>query len=120
MGHCWDQIRGIVRRVAFGFHPHTLHPPRVPRANFHAYAGDDFGVAFQELCLRFRGSEELLQVARAIALGGVMRVLPFASLYIIPSARESRHQAPVLAPNVPAAMVEMQVGVDDDIDVRRI
>ena len=61
--------------------------------------------------------KELLHVAGAIALRGMVGVFPFAALHKISRARKSRHQLSILAPNIPPAMVKVQVGVDDDVDI---
>jgi len=55
-------------------------------------------------------------VADAIALVLLLRVLPFAALHVVLRSRESCHSLAVLEDGVPTRMIEMQVRVDDDID----
>ena len=117
MGIRGHEIRGKVRRIAFRFHPHALHTSGVPRANLHPHARNDFRVPIQKLRLRLRGGEKMLHIAGAIALRGMVRIFPFAALHEISRAREGRHKLSVLAPNIPPAMVEVQVRIDDDVDI---
>ena len=86
-----------------------------------AHAGRDLGVALDDVELpRLRhGQEVVLAVRRAAPLVGMGRVLPLAALDDVAGARERGHDAAALAARVAAGVVEVQVGVHDDVDVLR-
>src|SRR5204862_1609603 len=101
----------------FGFDPHALHVPIMAWRNLNANAGNDLVVAVEEVRLGLGGQEQVSDVTRAVPLRGAQGVLPLAALHDVTGAPKRRDQLRAVAPDVPAAVVEMQVRVDDDVDV---
>src|SRR5205814_6636697 len=85
--------------------------------HFYVDAGKDFRIARKEFGLRLGGGEKIGDVTSPIAQRRLKRVFPLAPLNEISRARERRDQLPCLTPQVPAAMVEVEVRVNDDVHI---
>src|SRR5208337_3575213 len=103
-----------------GFNAHTLQVARVTRYDLNPNAWDYFRVAIEKLSLRLGGHEKLLNVTGLVSFRGIERALPLCALDEIPSARKSGDSFPLQTPRVPAAVVEMKVSVDYNVDVLRL
>ena len=87
--------------------------------DLHGNAGNDFAVASEQLQLAV-GEQRIVvvgHVADAVALMLLVSVLQFALLDVIGRARKGRDRLALLVVRVPAAVVEVQVSVDDDVDL---
>ena len=63
--------------------------------------------------------EVLRQIAGAVALVRMRRVVPLAAANHVAGAREPRHDLPIHAHREAADVIEVQVRRDDDVDVGR-
>ena len=81
----------------------------------------DFPVAFQQppLTRSFHRQEVVGDVAGAVALGGPLGMLQFAALHDVARIGKRRDELAVHAARIPAAVVEMQVRIDDQVDLLR-
>ena len=59
-----------------------------------------------------------MKIANRVALS-LVRVLPLAFLGVVPGFREGRFDFAAIANRVPAAVIKMQMGINDDIDLVR-
>src|SRR5512146_159461 len=55
-------------------------------------------------------------IADAIAFVLLLRVFPLAALYVVLRPRKGRDRASIFVVRVPAAVIEMKMRIDDDID----
>jgi hypothetical protein len=67
--------------------------------------------------LRLRRSKKILHIAGVIPLRGVVGIFPFAALDKVSCARKSRHEPSILTANIPPAMIEVQVSINNDINI---
>ena len=91
----------------------------MPWINLHRDTGRNLRIAFQQSHLSAVNQRIVVvgHVADAVALMLLMGVFHLALLHVIGGARETSAGLAVLVIGVPAAVVEMQVGVDDDVDL---
>ncbi len=82
-------------------------------------AGNDFRVTVQKIPLTrlLHGHEIIWEIAGAIAFGWRAGVLKFLALHKVSRVWKRRHGNTVHDARVPSAMIEMQMGIDDDVDL---
>src|SRR5208337_1144760 len=101
-------------------HNHRLHVGRVAGKSFHGNAGNDFFVAFEQSHLA-AGDERVVvvgEVADGVALAGLAGILPLAFGGVIFCPRKcGDYLSSFVTHRVPAAVVEVKMGIDDDVDV---
>src|SRR5205814_3035863 len=110
-----DEVGDEKSARALGLNPHALHGACLPGYNFHVNAWQDFRVAREELGLRLGGGKTFGDIAAPVAPRGRERVLPHAALNKVACAGKRGQELLSLAANVPAAVVEMEVRVDDHV-----
>src|SRR5579863_7593633 len=115
-----DQVGDVAGGLALAFDDHGLHGAGVAWENLHGNSGNDFGVSSQQLHL---AALDQGIVARGHITYGItlvfVSVVPFAFLDVVLGFRKCGGDFVSLANGVPSAVVEVQVGVDDDVDVVR-
>ena len=116
-----DKVGQKKGRFAAAGQLHALHVGVMARRANHFNAWDDLLVAFEqpELAALLDRHEIAIEITGAVAFVRVQRVLVFAFLHEILRVRESWHRFVFLDARVSAAMVKVQVRVDDNIDVLR-
>src|SRR5579883_570862 len=94
----------------------------VPRRALHADAGNDLAIARDQRHAARLDQRIVIRidVADAVPREPLVRVLPFAPRGEVARPRKRRRGAPVPQNGVSAAMVPVQVAIDDDIDGFRI
>ena len=114
-----NQIGDIAGGLATAFDHHSLHVLCVSRKDPDRDAGNNLLVAFHGLHLA-AGNQRIVvvaDVADGIALVLLASMLPLPFLHVILGVRESCDNLVSLSHRVPSTMVEMQMGVDDDVDI---
>ena len=89
--------------------------------NSHRNAGYDFLIAMQQMHLSAFNQRIIViaDVADGVTLELPASMLPFTFLYVVLSFGKRRDCPAVFAHCVPAAVVKMQMAIDDDVDVFR-
>ncbi len=117
MGERRDQVRNKAGLLPLRLHPDALHILRVARHHLDPNPRDNLHVALQEIRLRLGGTETAFDVTRPVALGGRNGMFPFALLHAVSGARKRRHHPRPLAACVPAAVIEVKVRVNHNVDL---
>src|SRR6266851_433781 len=113
-----NQVGNVAGGLASALDDYGLHVAGVAGKHFRRNSGDDFLVAAQQLHLT--GFDQRIvvvsHVTDRVALV-FMGVLPFAFLDVVLCFWKGGYGFTGAEHGVPSAVVEVQVGIDDDIDV---
>src|SRR5579884_877259 len=111
------EVGDVAGGLAGGMDHDGLHSGGMARQDADFQAGEQFAIALEEghLAALDQGIVVGAEIAHAIALVLAPGVLPFGALHVIASAGEAGDEAVAAAEGIPAAMIVMKVGVDDDI-----
>jgi len=115
----WDEVRDVARRLSAASHHDALHIGGVPWEDLHGNPRDNFLVAAQQLHMPRCDQRIVIRadVADGVTLQLQSPVLPLALGSVIRRFGKRRDDLIALPDRVPAAMVEVQMRVNDDVDV---
>ena len=122
MGRGGNEIGEKEGRLTAAREFHALHIGGVAGDADKLDSGDDGAIVLEERepARGCEGREIFPQIAGAIALGGMHGVVEFALLDNILSVRKGGDDFVAFDARVSAAMVEVEMRVDDDINVARL
>src|ERR1700731_3984226 len=115
MGAGWNQVGNVAGGLPSAFDQNRLHIPGMSGKHAQGNPRNDFAVSTQQLHLPAfdQGIVIFGEIADRVALI-LVGVSPFAFLRVVGGTGESCEYPASLADRVPAAVVEVQVRVDDD------
>src|SRR5579859_545548 len=114
-----NQIRNIAGGPSRAAKEYAPHVARVPGPDLDGDSRRYLGVAFNQLHLAGLDQRIVIgaEVAYAIALQLQRSVLPLAQRSVVLRLGERGDGLPVLINRIPAAVIKMKMGIDDDIDL---
>ncbi len=114
-----NEVRGEENCFSAAGQANAHHIRVVARRPNHFHSRDDFRVSFQQPPLPgFLHRQEVFgKVAGAVAVRGRFGVLEFVALHDVARIREDGQRFPVHDARVPAAMIEVQMRVDHNVDL---
>src|ERR1700687_18237 len=118
---CWEKVCNKHKRFAATGNPYCLNVSVMPRNLYHGNAGNNLLFTLQQLPRAgFRNRLEIFsKVTPSVARCWIHGMFEFSTLHHVLGLTERRHHAITSKARVTPGMIEMQVGIDYQIDLIR-